>query len=553
MRQCFIDPEVRIRRSPEYQERVYPYVKSVKINSGFLADAEFKFHQGLNSILGAKGVGKSLLIEFMRFALDQQSSNPTITEDFEEKLRERLGQYGQVEINVCDETGKEFKITRTYNPPEDNPLECRDLSNNELIEANISQLFPVLFLSQTEIIKIAEDPDEQMKFIDKFFDFHRFRNQILNIEVELEILDSKFSELLKAYHEEKALTIQLQTAKVEMERLTKQLRNPIFNEFAALENKDKTFRSHYTFLKTLAEYIDNFEKIIKDEEVPDIPKDLASDPALQRTRDSLKKAKSYLSETFITIREKLDEMRSKFSEEYKDWKTSFDARKLKYQEEVVKLGGDLQKLEEKRKIKLKELEDIEKKLLNTKTKTRRIKEINEARTKKLEELRKIYAEYFQARKDKCEFFQNMSKGKLQINVTESTNKDEFKKSLASLKKGSYLREPEIEQLCDRIQSDEFIQNLLRYDIARLDETKDAAKYIKVIAQKTNLTEEKVKNLVDHLLNTKSYEELLVLQYKAYPQDRPSIMYNIGENQIENLVSPSGMVETPRLEAKESFV
>jgi ABC-type multidrug transport system ATPase subunit len=130
----------------------------------------------------------------------------------------------------------------------------------------------------------------------------------------------------------------------------------------------------------------------------------------------------------------------------------------------------------------------------------------------------------------------MSKGKLQINIIESTNKDEFKKSLASLKKGSYLREPEIEQLCNRIQPDEFIQNLLRYDIARLDETKDTSKYIKVIAQKANLLEEKVKNLVDHLLNTKGYEELLVLQYRAYPQDRPDIKYNVGENQIRNFVS-----------------
>jgi len=43
------------------------------------------------------------------------------------------------------------------------------------------------------------------------------------------------------------------------------------------------------------------------------------------------------------------------------------------------------------------------------------------------------------------------------------------------------------------------------------------------------------NLADHLLNTKSYEELLLLQYKAIPQDRPEIKYNIGDNRQENFV------------------
>jgi len=86
LRQCFIDPEVRIRQSFEYKKRTYQYIKSVKINSGFLSDIEYNFHQGLNSILGAKGVGKSLLVEFIRFALDQESTHHEISEDHGEKL-----------------------------------------------------------------------------------------------------------------------------------------------------------------------------------------------------------------------------------------------------------------------------------------------------------------------------------------------------------------------------------------------------------------------------------------------------------------------------------
>ena len=360
LRQCFIDPEVRIRQSFEYKKRTYPHIKSVKINSGFLSDIESNFHQGLNSILGAKGVGKSLLIEFIRFALDQESTHREISEDHGEKLIEQLGQYGQVEINICDETGKEFKILRTYNPAEDNPLECRDFSTNEIVNVDIAQLFPVLFLSQTEIIKMAEDANEQMKFIDKFFDFYRYRNQIAGLETELKDLDRKFAESLKAYHEQKDFNKQLKTFEVELERLSKQLKNPIFDEFRKLEEKDKVFRIQYNFLKILIEHIDNFERIIKNEEISEIPKIMSLDPALKRTQGTIKNTISFLLEVFVTQREKVNEAIKNISSEYKKWKPDFNEKKLRFQEQVVRMGGDSQKLEEKRTVKVKEIENLEK-------------------------------------------------------------------------------------------------------------------------------------------------------------------------------------------------
>jgi ABC-type lipoprotein export system ATPase subunit/histidinol phosphatase-like PHP family hydrolase len=536
LRQCFIDPEVRIRQSFEYKKRTYPHIKSVKINSGFLSDIESNFHQGLNSILGAKGVGKSLLIEFIRFALDQESTHNEINEDHKEKLKKQLGQYGRVEINICDETGKEFEIIRTYNPAEDNPLECKDVSTNEILNVNIAQLFPVLFLSQTEIIKIAEDSNEQMMFIDKFFDFYRYRNQISGLESELKELDREFADSLKAFHEQKDFHKQLKTSKIELERLSKQLKNPIFDGFTKLEEKDKIFRIQYNFLKILIEHINNFERVIKNEEISEMPKVISLDPALKRTQDTVKNTKSFLLENFVTQREKVNKAIKNIFDEYKNWKPTFDEKKSKFQEQVLRMGGDSQKLEEKRTVKVKEIENIEKKLLSIRNKANQIKEISKIRNEKLKELKKIYHDYFQARKEKCEYFEKVSKNKLQITIIESTNKDEFQRCLAFLKRGSYLREWDIEQLSNKVTPYEFILNLLRYDISRTDELGNANKHIKEIAQITNLAEEKVKNLADHLLNSKSYEELLLLQYKAIPQDRPEIKYNIGDSQKPNFVN-----------------
>lgn len=54
LRQCFIDPEVRIRQDFEFTTFKYPRICSLKIKGGFLDGATATLHEGLNSILGAK-------------------------------------------------------------------------------------------------------------------------------------------------------------------------------------------------------------------------------------------------------------------------------------------------------------------------------------------------------------------------------------------------------------------------------------------------------------------------------------------------------------------
>jgi hypothetical protein len=81
LRQCFADPDVRIRQDFEFATTRYPRIKAVRVRGGYFDGAEAQFHEGLNSILGAKGAGKSLLVEFLRFALNQPPVNEEILAD----------------------------------------------------------------------------------------------------------------------------------------------------------------------------------------------------------------------------------------------------------------------------------------------------------------------------------------------------------------------------------------------------------------------------------------------------------------------------------------
>jgi hypothetical protein len=90
LRQCFADPDVRLRTTPP-DSPAYPRILSVTVTGGFLKDQEFKFSCGLNSVLGGRSAGKSLLVELIRFALDQKSEIEQIAIDHLAKLQKRFG------------------------------------------------------------------------------------------------------------------------------------------------------------------------------------------------------------------------------------------------------------------------------------------------------------------------------------------------------------------------------------------------------------------------------------------------------------------------------
>lgn len=91
LRQAFKDPETRIRFGQEL-EASYPtsYIEKLEISQGFFNGLEIRFNPGLNCLIGGQGVGKSAVIEFMRFCLNDVSSVKAIRLDHESKIEHLL-------------------------------------------------------------------------------------------------------------------------------------------------------------------------------------------------------------------------------------------------------------------------------------------------------------------------------------------------------------------------------------------------------------------------------------------------------------------------------
>lgn len=522
LRQCFADPDVRIRQDFETLDTVYPRISKLKITGGFLDGTRIEFHEGLTSVLGGKGAGKSLLVEFMRFALNQEPKNPAILEDHAGKLRSRLMEYGIVEVIFVDETGQEHHVARTYRELDDSPYD------EDTVPYDPAQNFQVLFLSQNEIIKIAEDEDAQLDFIDSFFDFRAHKSQIAAIEQRLRQLDLTMGDGLRAFSDVEDLTKQIQTLQIEIGKLDRALGHPVFQKYRDLELKERAFSEQDLYLGAVAENVEKARAELQKKSAPSLPDVLRRDPALQRNRGLIDEALHTLNVQLSSLHENVIKARASTRKEHDSWRPDYLTGKKEYEEYIKAMGGDYQVLAQSRAKAMRQLEDLQRQLIAAETRKSEVTPVNAERNRLLDLLQREYELYTKARSAKCEKFQRDSTGKLQLRILGSSNVDEFRESLLSLKKGSYLRESDIESICSHVNPREFIMSLLHY------QAKKETKFLEKSAKLAGIDLGRMKTLADFLLMSIPYESLLALQYEALPQDRPEILYNIGGGNYQPL-------------------
>lgn len=521
LRQCFCDPDVRIRQDFEFAGVKYPRIVDLKVTGGFLDGEQAVFHSGLNSVIGAKGTGKSLLIEFLRFVLDQQPTNEEIMADHLGKLAARLDNYGEVKVTLEDETGHQFAVTRIFDPAQDNPFKPENMGN-------MAQLFPVLFLSQNEIIKVAEDETQQIAFIDRFFDFQTFQAAIRDKERELSVLDKDLAEALRSVPELKTVDQQIATIKKDVEHLDQALKNPVFDDFTSKEARDRSMREQNTFISELVGQLESARKELNRLQTPPTPEPFKEDPAFKRIRDINDEARRKTLSAIEGALEQLRESQKQFEAEYGKWTPVFQKSKQAYEDAIKKEGSDYKSLAQKRARRIKDLEAQQQKQIGLKQKTDRIRQLTSERTSRLDDLKRAHEAYSKERQDRSSRIQAESQGRLQVTIHESSNRDEFKDRLLALKRGSYLKELEIENICQNATSEQFVKAVIRYGIFREGKTLDE------LSRVAGIENERMRGLAEFLVNNFPLEDLLSLEYKALPQDRPEILYNVGNNHFESL-------------------
>jgi len=208
LRHALADAPLRVRlEQPE--EAKHPVIRSVRVTGGFLDGHPFDFSPDLNCLLGGTGAGKSLLIEIIRFALDQQTNGsdfPSVREEVDSRLAKALGDNATVEV-VVQRGQATYTVRRVYvsgSAPAPEVVGAKG-------EATTLDdgLIPVRAFSQGEVIEYARKPVARMQLIDDVLDLadldadrsqvldglHRNSTEISQLRQEITDVERQLSDL----------------------------------------------------------------------------------------------------------------------------------------------------------------------------------------------------------------------------------------------------------------------------------------------------------------------------------------------------------------------
>ncbi|MBI2192429.1 MAG: AAA family ATPase [Planctomycetes bacterium] len=131
---------------------------------GFLDGQKFDLADGLNCIIGARGTGKTTVVEFVRYAMDAMPGDPN-AERRVRALIERNLQGGRVQLGVETKDGLNYIISRSAG---EEPMVLTEDGSPTELSLRSGGLFRVDVYSQNEVESIADEAKAQLDLIDNF-------------------------------------------------------------------------------------------------------------------------------------------------------------------------------------------------------------------------------------------------------------------------------------------------------------------------------------------------------------------------------------------------
>ena len=513
IKQCFIDPSVRIRKHGSRINQQYPHIISISASSGFISDQKILFHPGLNSIIGGKGVGKSLLIELIRFVFGQPSTIPIIADDHDSKIKKMLGELNSVAATFQMASGDIYEVKRTYKATS-SEFEIKNISSGKKENYRICDFFPILAYSQTEIIEIAKDEGSQLKLIDGFIDHKKYLNAIDEIQSSLIENDRKMAECWNAKQNLEQCEKDRDTCIANISEIEKKLKIVgadllIYKEHTELEEKKKYFENILDYLSKLQKDLTKHKHDLTKVLTPTIPLEL-NDSEIHDIYDTVNKIRNQSIDDINGRLQIVIDSITEITEKRKQWMEYYSEKEKAYLE-IVASEDERKKDETKRKAFQEELNKAQCRLSQIQTLVSALEFTREERSKLLSELSNKFLEYYAARKQVFDQIQMRSNGRLRLNLHHMKN---VKKYSAAIKKelhSNNIRSTEFDNIATNISPSEFISLVLNKDKDNL----------KIIGKITDSTAEKVIGLF-HLED--KYEQLFSLEHNYYPEDVPEIQF-----------------------------
>lgn len=173
IRHALADPGLRVRVGTAPPDPAHPVIHSVEIVGGFLGGQKIVLCSDLNCLLGGTGTGKSLALEAIRYALDQQVNAkdfPAIHGEVQSRLKAALG-LGMVKLELT-EGGQRYRVERSFTTSGNTkPTVYQEMSGGPIEINNApADLVTLAAFSQGEVLEYSRRPVGRMSLIDASVD-----------------------------------------------------------------------------------------------------------------------------------------------------------------------------------------------------------------------------------------------------------------------------------------------------------------------------------------------------------------------------------------------
>jgi len=436
------------------------YIKRVQIDEGFLDGVDAYFSSGLNVIIGARGTGKTSLIELIRYCLDVESyTNETGKKSREHALSVLGG--GQVTVTLSDEN-EEIKVTRG--------------GDDELPRFSSAYVKPIIF-SQTEIESVGLKPNGRLQLLDSFaqqrkntsskekeivayvksltFEANSLRKEIEGFDDKLSslpIIEKEIEELSPQEKQVSALSEQAGVKKSSLNNLSEKIA-------AASVEVDRLQR----FRKALKVWESSLVKAHQDSAEE---KDWSDDKEF----DPLAKAKRHVQKAHAGIESSLKEIASatkeveKLIEVHEQEKIELEGQSRELRKEIERLqegAGAVARKGQQLREKKAQLESLKELSVMRK---QQLKKLLEVRNKKLDELDEAREERFNARLEAAHKLNQVLGPRIKIDVTRAGQYDDFNSEISEALRGSGLRYNDLAPLlAESISPRELLEVVEAYD------------------------------------------------------------------------------------------
>ena len=272
-KQILYEPNIRIVYKDEDTRNDYFFIRKLKADGGYFQDFSMEFSPDLNTIIGGNSAGKSVLVDYLRFVVDDYPQTK-LKDDYFGRLHDLLRVVNKVRIHVYKDGERHSSYQRKLQMSKEYGGTPKDESESPSIQpAYIKEGmldFCVEAYSQGELVQIIKQKEQISKILDGL-GAYKDTNEIL--DELLEFIKYNKEQLLSAYnnikiHSEKLL--EKEDLKIKIESTKNNIEHDIINEFQRWQYEKSSIDIFEQNIGKVGGIIKNYFKEISERLVFDI-------------------------------------------------------------------------------------------------------------------------------------------------------------------------------------------------------------------------------------------------------------------------------------------